>query len=100
MGVIMKVYNKLVRDKIPEIIEADGKVCRTHILSNEDYIVALELISLFPLKDIRICAGVQIQTGLVFFYSTLPHFYKTLTYTTLQRMDFPDRIRVIIDLDK
>ena len=31
----MKVYNKLVRDKIPEIIEADGKVCRTHILSNE-----------------------------------------------------------------
>ena len=25
-----------------EIIEADGKVCRTHILSNEEYIVALE----------------------------------------------------------
>ena len=36
-GVIMKVYNKLVRDKIPEIIEADGKVCRTHILSNEEW---------------------------------------------------------------
>lgn len=33
----MKVYNKLVRDKIPEIIEADGKVCRTHILSNEGW---------------------------------------------------------------
>ncbi len=33
----MKVYNKLVRDKIPEIIEADGKVCRTHILSNEEF---------------------------------------------------------------
>ena len=39
----MKVYNKLVRDKIPEIIEADGKVCRTHILSNEEYIAALEV---------------------------------------------------------
>ena len=38
----MKVYNKLVRDKIPEIIEADGKVCRTHILSKEEYIVARE----------------------------------------------------------
>ena len=74
----MKVYNKLVRDKIPEIIEADGKVCRTHILSNEDYIVALELISLFPLKDIRICAPAQIQTGLVFFITPYPIFTKPL----------------------
>lgn len=38
----MKVYNKLVRDKIPEIIEEDGKTCKTYILSNEEYIVALE----------------------------------------------------------
>lgn len=38
----MKVYNKLVRDKIPEIIENDGKTCVTHILSEEDYITALE----------------------------------------------------------
>lgn len=38
----MKVYNKLVRDKIPEIIEADGKTCKTKILSDEEYIAALE----------------------------------------------------------
>ena len=38
----MKLYNKLVRDKIPEIIEADGKECKTRILSNEEYIAALE----------------------------------------------------------
>ena len=38
----MKIYNKLVRDKIPEIIEADGKECKTHILSNDEYIAALE----------------------------------------------------------
>lgn len=38
----MKIYNKLVRDKIPEMIEADGKMCKTHILSEEEYIAALE----------------------------------------------------------
>jgi len=32
------VYNKLVRDKIPAIIEADGKTCEVEILSDEDYL--------------------------------------------------------------
>lgn len=36
MGVI--VYNKLVRDRIPEIIENDGKTCRIEILTDEEYI--------------------------------------------------------------
>lgn len=31
-------YHKLVRDKIPQIIEAQGKTCVTQILSQEDYI--------------------------------------------------------------
>ena len=35
-------YNKLVRDKIPEIIEADGKTCEIEILSDEDYLKALD----------------------------------------------------------
>ena len=38
----MKVHNKLVRDRIPEIIEKSGKICVTHILSEEEYIAALE----------------------------------------------------------
>jgi predicted house-cleaning noncanonical NTP pyrophosphatase (MazG superfamily) len=38
----LKIYNKLVRDKIPEIIEKDGKKCVTHILSNEEYSAELE----------------------------------------------------------
>lgn len=36
MGTI--IYNKLVRDKIPEIIEATGQHCTVEILSNEDYL--------------------------------------------------------------
>ncbi|RAV02670.1 nucleoside triphosphate pyrophosphohydrolase [Paenibacillus sp. YN15] len=33
----MPTYNKLVRDRIPEIIRATGRQCRTAILNEEDY---------------------------------------------------------------
>lgn len=33
----MPVYNKLVRDKIPQIIEAAGKTFTTRTLSDEEY---------------------------------------------------------------
>ena len=34
----MKVYNKLIRDRIPEIIQEAGKSCRIITLKNEDYL--------------------------------------------------------------
>ena len=37
----MKKYNKLVRDKIPEIIEASGARCETRILTDAEYLLAL-----------------------------------------------------------
>ena len=37
-----KAYHKLVRDRIPEIIEADGKFCVCETLTDEDYIHLLE----------------------------------------------------------
>lgn len=37
----MKVYNKLVRDRIPEIIEKNGQKCRTRTLDEAEY--AMEL---------------------------------------------------------
>ena len=36
------IYNKLVRDKIPGIIQASGKTCETEILSDEEYLQMLE----------------------------------------------------------
>ena len=38
---VKKTYNKLVRDKIPEIIESDGKKCVTRALSQEEYLKEL-----------------------------------------------------------
>lgn len=37
-----KIYNKLVRDRIPEIIEASGKSCKTEILSDEEYLKMID----------------------------------------------------------
>ena len=37
-----KVYNKLVRDKIPEIIQKDGYTPITRILTDEEYVKELE----------------------------------------------------------
>ena len=38
-----KIYKKLVRDLIPDIIEASGKRCRTRVLSDEEYLQMLDL---------------------------------------------------------
>ena len=44
MGVKMtiKTYNKLVRDRIPEIIEASGKSCKIEILSDKEYLKMID----------------------------------------------------------
>jgi len=35
-------YNKLVRDRIPEIIAAEGKQCEVHLLSLDEYARCLD----------------------------------------------------------
>lgn len=38
----MPIYNKLVRDKIPQIIECTGKTVYCHTLSEEEYLSELD----------------------------------------------------------
>lgn len=47
----MPKYNKLVRDKIPKIIENTGKEYSTKLLSNEEYIKALQKKSFEELEE-------------------------------------------------
>jgi len=37
MNTFMPIYNKLVRDLIPQVVNATGKDCRTRILDEEEY---------------------------------------------------------------
>ena len=39
---MIKTYNKLVRDRIPEIIEAKGDKCKIDILSDEEYLKMID----------------------------------------------------------
>ena len=36
------IYNKLVRDRIPEIVENDHKTCVTRTLNDEEYLKCLK----------------------------------------------------------
>ena len=38
----MPIHNKLVRDKIPEIIEKTRKVCHIHTLTSDEYLAELD----------------------------------------------------------
>ena len=42
MSMSVKRYHKLVRDRIPEIIEKSGKTCLTSILSADEYLTMLD----------------------------------------------------------
>jgi predicted house-cleaning noncanonical NTP pyrophosphatase (MazG superfamily) len=47
----MPVYKKLVRDRIPEVIERTGKKFSTRILNNEEYIKELKIKSFEELNE-------------------------------------------------
>ncbi|NQT49654.1 nucleoside triphosphate pyrophosphohydrolase [Candidatus Kuenenbacteria bacterium] len=48
-----KVYKKLVRDKIPEIIEADDHMAETRILEQEEYKQALLIKLLEEVNEVQ-----------------------------------------------
>jgi predicted house-cleaning noncanonical NTP pyrophosphatase (MazG superfamily) len=47
----MPVYNKLVRDRIPEVIESSGKKFSTRILNKQEYIKELKRKSFEELEE-------------------------------------------------
>lgn len=69
----MKPFYKLVRDRIPEIIEADGKTCVCETLSDEEYIRLLdqklnEELAEYPVQSLQAVRG----------YAEMLHHTRTL----------------------
>lgn len=48
----MKVYNKLIRDNIPEIVmQKEGKTCNTRVLDDKEYLEELDKKLLEEVKE-------------------------------------------------
>lgn len=61
----MKVFNKLVRDKIPKIIQSNNEICKYRVLDNEEYLKELniklkeEVIEYLESEDIEEIADIE-----------------------------------------
>jgi predicted house-cleaning noncanonical NTP pyrophosphatase (MazG superfamily) len=55
----IKIYNKLVRDKIPEIITADGEVPVTRVLDQNEYREALYVKLDEELEELRTASEIE-----------------------------------------
>ena len=55
------IYNKLVRDRIPEIIENDHKTCATRILNDEEYLECLKSKLLEECHEVMDAEGEDIK---------------------------------------
>ena len=53
------VHNKLVRDRIPEMIEKSGKTCITEVLTNDAYIRALDTKLSEELAEYQQCKDLE-----------------------------------------
>ncbi len=47
----MKIYNKLVRDKMPQIIQSNNEVCKTRMLDDKEYLDQLNIKLQEELKE-------------------------------------------------
>ena len=60
-----KIYNKLVRDRIPEIIEASGDTCKTRILSDEEYLCMIDAKLDEELAEYHACPCIEELADLI-----------------------------------
>jgi predicted house-cleaning noncanonical NTP pyrophosphatase (MazG superfamily) len=66
-----KVHNKLVRDRIPEIIQAAGKQCAVEVLSEKDYQQALRQKLIEEAHEAAIATGDDLTKEIADLYEVI-----------------------------
>ena len=66
-----KQYNKLVRDRIPEIIERDGRDCSTRAMSEEQYREALRTKLIEEAEEVAAADREKLTTELADVYEIM-----------------------------
>lgn len=66
-----KEYNKLVRDRIPEIIRQSGSKCETTVLSNTEYCQALRVKLIEEAKEVAEAEEEDLITELADLYEVI-----------------------------
>ncbi len=65
----MKMFRKLIRDRIPEIIAANGEKAVTHVLDDAEFFQALENKLLEEVQEMRL--GTEKETEIADIYEVL-----------------------------
>ena len=67
----MKIYNKLVRDKIPDIIASEGRTCETEIMDDAEYKQALQDKIVEEGEEIRKSSDEELVTEIADLYEVI-----------------------------
>ena len=65
----MKLFRKLIRDRVPEIIERDGKKANVRVLDDAEFLTALENKLLEEVQEMR--QGADKKTEIADIYEVL-----------------------------
>ena len=83
----MKKYNKLVRDKIPELIQAGGNTCEYHVASPEEYQTKLYAKLLEELNEFIETPNVEEAADMWEVFSTICMLHE-LDFTEVARVAY------------
>ncbi len=95
----MKTYNKLVRDRIPEIIVKNGGKPKTRVLSNEEYLTELnkklqeEVNEYFESESVEELADIaEVLEAIISTKTTTEEFQKIKEEKANKRGSFKNKI--------